>query len=355
MRKCRRSGNCSREPRVPRVGERVVGQDVLGDARRSCRPSPGRAAPRRPRPATGTSRRRCGRRRTATRAGPRRMRIEHAEQRRASHAGSSTMPCEPSGVPSLRAGSRWPGPPGADVDRVPSAWRFRDHQPAAHVVGDAPAPRARPPADPPCMSQTAFWIACTSESCPRFGHPWCMSSSARSTMRASAGGRSPGCSTRTKSSPPTGACAGHAGEAGLGTVARAMLAVERHGSPTAYLLPPAARHHRSDTSDRRHDEGRHLPAAGGDVGEARRAEAREEPGDLAAEDVGREVDQHVLERHARAGRAGRSGTPRGAPRCAAARSTRRRTSRPARWPRPSPRRTSPTRASRPSRRTRRWA
>src|ERR1700683_2141731 len=42
-----------------------------------------------------------------------------------------------------------------------------------------------------------------------------------------------------------------------------------------------------------YDEAGDLAAAGGDVGEARRTEAREAAGHFAAEDVGGEVDQHV--------------------------------------------------------------
>ena len=42
-----------------------------------------------------------------------------------------------------------------------------------------------------------------------------------------------------------------------------------------------------------HDERRHLPAARGDVGQPGRAQPRQEPGDAAAEQVRREVDQHV--------------------------------------------------------------
>ena len=41
------------------------------------------------------------------------------------------------------------------------------------------------------------------------------------------------------------------------------------------------------------DEGGHLPAARGDVGQSGRAEARQEAGDAPAEQVRREVDQHV--------------------------------------------------------------
>src|SRR5207244_8661438 len=42
-----------------------------------------------------------------------------------------------------------------------------------------------------------------------------------------------------------------------------------------------------------HDKGRNLTAAGGDVGEAGRAESREKSGERAAKEVRREVDQHV--------------------------------------------------------------
>src|SRR3954451_6463427 len=41
-----------------------------------------------------------------------------------------------------------------------------------------------------------------------------------------------------------------------------------------------------------HDEGRHLAASRRDVGEPGRAEPGQETGDVSAEDVRREIDQH---------------------------------------------------------------
>ena len=57
-----------------------------------------------------------------------------------------------------------------------------------------------------------------------------------------------------------------------------------------------------------HHERRNLSAAGRDVGEAGRAEACQKPGEPAAEDVRRKVDEHVA--HARRRRSRRSETPR---------------------------------------------
>ena len=57
-------------------------------------------------------------------------------------------------------------------------------------------------------SQLASMIAWTSESWPRLGQPWFMSSTATSIARGSAAGTSSGRSTRTYSKVPQGAFAG---------------------------------------------------------------------------------------------------------------------------------------------------
>ena len=46
---------------------------------------------------------------------------------------------------------------------------------------------------------------------------------------------------------------------------------------------------------RDHAESRDLAAAGGYVGKTSGAEAREEPGELAAEEIGGEVNEHIFE------------------------------------------------------------
>src|SRR5438105_4876803 len=55
----------------------------------------------------------------------------------------------------------------------------------------------------------------------------------------------------------------------------------------------------------RNDEYRNLAAAGGDVRESGRAQAREESGELAAEHVRREVDEHVAHLDAAVGADGK--------------------------------------------------
>ena len=125
-----------------------------------------------------------------------------------SQAGSSRMPWLNAATPSFcarvdvararpcprRARTGAPGASGSTPERRTSKERTRTRSPASSSGSDG--------------SQLASMTAWTSESWPRLGQPWFMSSTATSIARGSAAGTSSGRSTRTYSKIPQGALAG---------------------------------------------------------------------------------------------------------------------------------------------------
>ena len=92
----------------------------------------------------------------------------------------------------------------------------------------------RRPAGARRRSSSRAW---TRQSWPRFGQPWFMSSTATSTIRGSAGGRSSGRSTRTYSKAPQGASDGWSAPQNWELPGELVTAEKRHGSQSRGRVP----------------------------------------------------------------------------------------------------------------------
>src|SRR5262245_48283019 len=109
---------------------------------------------------------------------------------------------------------------------------------------------------------------------PRLGHPWCMSSSARSMAFASRSGSRPSRSILANANVGTSPVVGH--------------------DATQTSCPCVTRYWQSNgTRLLADDERGDLPPTGRDVGETTGAQSREETCQLASIEIRRAVNQHV--------------------------------------------------------------